>query len=120
MAALNSKGENSDDEDNTSYNLFLENMPEPDVAIDDKNVYVKRTWLQQLLSKRQHGQKPEKKTIVLTEAERAKRLKRLKRMEEERRRTLIAIQRRAKQKKEDAKNGDAVINFYFILILFSK
>jgi hypothetical protein len=107
LAALNAKSENDDEEDNTSFNLFLENMPEPDVAIDNNNIYVKRTWLQQLLSRKQ--QMPEKKIVVLTEAERAKKLKRLKRMEEERQKTLKAMKRRASQKKSDKRNDDMVI-----------
>jgi hypothetical protein len=54
---------------------------------------------------------PEKKTIVLTEAERARRLKRLKRMEEERKRLLKEMKRRASRKKGDNKSDDMVIIF---------
>ncbi len=122
VAKLNSVNLRSNDDDSGDEEQkreFLEKMPEPDVEIENNDVYVKRTWIHQYLSNKHRSQDSNvKKKVELTEEERAKRLERLRLMEIERKKALKAAARRAKLKLlstlEEEKKNDKVSIFVFL------
>ena len=85
-----------DDED-------LENkMPEPEIAIENGQIYIKRPWIQEYLFKRSKSPLDSANKKHLTEEEKLLREMRRKRMEIERRKALKRALRRAKMERMNA------------------
>ena len=98
MAALLFKREN-DDEDEDYENHFkqlVDNLPEPDLIIENQTVYLKRPWIQSLLSRSFESMKQKH---VLSDEEKAQRAEKRRLMEIERKKALKATAKRLKQKK---------------------
>ena len=90
---------------------FLEKIPEPDLIIENNQIYLKRPWIKQFL--RTRGGETEKPKKILTEEERQERRQRIRMMERERQRALKIVLKRERNKKlgivlEDKKEDSLV------------
>ena len=101
------------DEEGEGAKIF-DNMPDPDLVIENDTIILKRTWIQEFLANRTKNQvKNIQKKIILTDAEKAERLLQRQKMEAERKKALKAAVRRAKMKKLnniDEEGGDAAVS----------
>lgn len=90
---------------------FLEKIPEPDLIVENNQVYLRRPWIKQFL--RGRDVEPVKPKKVLTDQERQARLRRFRIMERERQRALKVVLKRERQKRlgkpEEDKKEDSLV-----------
>lgn len=100
MLNLFKENEVEDDEDDLNAQGTGFNLPEPEIKIENNQIFVKRPWLNDILANRSKEDMDKlRNKVALTEEQRAARRKRIKEMEIARRKALKAAQRRAKMKK---------------------
>jgi len=98
---------------------FIEKIPEPDLVIENNQIFLKRPWIKTFLqSKEGEMDKPKK---ILTESERAERIRRNRMIERERQKALKMVMLRERAKKlglsEDEKKEDSLVNIVLSLTL---
>ena len=112
MYLLNKK-EDPDVEDERE---FLEKMPEPEADIENENIYIRRTFLQNYFLSEPKELGTSNETIrkkSLSEEEKNQRQEKLKQMETVRKKALKAALKRAKQKRLsalDEENGEDTVS----------
>ena len=113
LSALNVKRDDDDDEEEGEPASIFDNMPDPDLVIENDTIFLKRSWIQDFLASRTKNQVENiQKKVTLTDAEKAERLLQRQIMEAERKKALKAAVRRAKMKKLnqiDEESGDAAV-----------
>ena len=99
LSALNIKKDEDENDDEEESSIF-DNMPDPDLVIENDSIFLKRSWIQEFLSNSTSKQVDSiQKKVVLSEKEKTARLLKRQMMEAERKKALRAAIRRAKMKK---------------------
>ena len=120
MAALVTKRDDEDTDEENEFQEIFDKIPEPDLIIEQGVVYLKRPWIQNFLAMSSQEKKVKK---VITEEERAERQERLKQMEIERKKALKQAQKRNELKRlalgnQDRVGFDVVLDTFFNLTNF--